>query len=401
MDNAEIKTRHRILSPLKSKWKTLLVIAVMATVSFTAGTFANTVVVQNSPQSLGGNEVRVPAPEFQVVDSSWQIDLNSSTVTAVALVVTTVGGPNVTKLYQVDVEVSCLASTTPPTKYICSGGNGVIPLPANMHGAATTLLVTLTTPVDPEATEVHDLSFIVTGTLMFTPAVTAVPSSPTVSLSPTTGNVSLNIPIVSVNGFGGSVTLIAAAPPGLSVALSTGSVSLAPGGMSMVTGTVAITGLIDPGTYYITIGATPTSPTGAALMTETYYVATPMLFCIGHFTITSNPTTYFTTSSAIITNAFVKTIHDYCYFAGPVNLSINNPTPGAPIVSFQPYPPVTTTTTDVLSSSTIIATLGETVDTTHATAGTYYVTTCATGTSLFGFQVSSCVTQTIIYVIVN
>jgi hypothetical protein len=132
------------------------------------------VIVQNV-QSLAGNHVSVPAPELRIINSSWNINGTASLLTGVTLNVTTVGGSAVAfKLYTIYVQVSCLNANN--VSYTCATGTGTITLPAN--GGAGTVVVPVSPAIDPETTEVHDLSFIVTGTptCSTTFSVTATPS---------------------------------------------------------------------------------------------------------------------------------------------------------------------------------------------------------------------------------
>ena len=123
------------------------------------GAFANQVIVQNV-QSLAGNHVLVPAPELRILSSTWNINGTASLVTGVTLNVTTVGGANVTKLYQIFIQVSCFNNAT-QTEFTCATGSNTIILRAN--GGVGTLIVPISPAIDPETVEVHDLSFIVTG----------------------------------------------------------------------------------------------------------------------------------------------------------------------------------------------------------------------------------------------
>ncbi len=90
--------------------------------------------------------------------------------------VTTVGGPvGVTKLYTVFVQVSCFNNAT-RTEFTCATGSGTITLPAS--GGVGILIVPVSPAIDPETIEVHDLSFIVTGTptCSTTFSITATPA---------------------------------------------------------------------------------------------------------------------------------------------------------------------------------------------------------------------------------
>src|SRR5262245_1489506 len=99
-------------SALRSRWKALLVTLVIGVTSFTIGSYANPVIVEQV-SSIGGNHVNVPAPEVHVLDTVWDLDLNNSVVSSLTLTLTTTGGSAATgsKLYLVDVQVSCLLGT--------------------------------------------------------------------------------------------------------------------------------------------------------------------------------------------------------------------------------------------------------------------------------------------------
>lgn len=146
---------------LRRRWKTVLVILLVAGTSFIGGGYANRVVV-GIIQSIAGNRVIVPPPELQIVAAVWFIDAPKSLVTDVVLLVTTEAPVLTLKLYAVYVQVSCLDETTiPPTEFICSNGRTSIVLPTDGAGLRR-LRINLSTPINPELTEIHDLSFIVT-----------------------------------------------------------------------------------------------------------------------------------------------------------------------------------------------------------------------------------------------
>jgi len=149
------------LHNLRRRWKTVLVILLVAGTSFIGGGYANRVVV-GLIQSIAGNRVLVPPPELQIVAAVWSIDGPKSLVTDVVLLVTTQSPVLTLKRYQVFVQVSCLDETIlPPREFICSNGQTSIILPTNGAGLRR-LRIILETPVNPELTEIHDLSFIVT-----------------------------------------------------------------------------------------------------------------------------------------------------------------------------------------------------------------------------------------------
>jgi len=176
---------------LRNRWKTTIAIAIITAASFSAGTFANQVIVQQV-QSLAGNHVLVPAPELVIISSSFAINGTASLVTGVILNVTTVGTTTSsgTKLYQIFIQVSCLTNAIPPTEYTCATGSNTITLPVNMNGAFAFLTVPITPPIDPETTEVHDLSFIVTGNP--TPIPPQCTSTFNVKANPTFLNITRN-----------------------------------------------------------------------------------------------------------------------------------------------------------------------------------------------------------------
>ncbi len=164
------------MSAIRRGWKTILVLAVVSIASYSIGTYANQVKVQDV-QSLAGNHVLVPAPELQILSTTWIISLNTSQVVGLTLNVTTFTTQPTApmKLYQIIVQVSCLDAAG--KEFTCSVGTASITLPTNMTstGASALLRVKLLTPVDPERIEVHDLSFIVTGTPVRVPT-TALPN---------------------------------------------------------------------------------------------------------------------------------------------------------------------------------------------------------------------------------
>jgi hypothetical protein len=142
------------------------------------------------------------------------------------------------KLYQVFVEVSCLNLTTNVT-YTCSQGSGLIALPTNMNGASAILLVPLRPPVDPEIAEIHDLSFIVTGTaLPSSPGIVGVVNSSTPTLN-STGTASVTVTLYSVNGYSGSATIAPQPSPFLTVSPAVSNVTLTSGGTAKATLTIS------------------------------------------------------------------------------------------------------------------------------------------------------------------
>ncbi len=265
-------------SRVRERWKTILVLAVVVAASFSIGVFANRVIVQNV-QSLAGNHVLVPAPELQILQTTWAINGTASLVTGVKLNLTTVGlsgSPIITKIYQIFVQVSCLDAAG--VEFTCSTGNGSVALPSNMSGAQFLLPITLSTPIDPEATEVHDLSYIVTGAPdpggIVTPAgmlpsiVLGVSNStlfqvPIPSASPTVAPgqsaTTLILALASGNGGAGTVNLNAGQlPSGLTACFTltklgrcttTATVDVMPGMATHLTVTLTAAAGLAPGNY--------------------------------------------------------------------------------------------------------------------------------------------------------
>ncbi len=244
----------------------------MASASFSLGAFANQVVVQNV-QSLAGNHVLVPAPELQVLSSSWNINGTASLITGVTLNLTTVSATGATgfKLYQIFIQVSCLNAAG--VEFTCSTGTNAIPLPVNRGSAL--LVVGLTPPIDPETTEVHDLSFIVTGTSC-TPdfILTVSPTSANFSIShgPTVGFVT---PTLTANScFAGTITVTTTSnPAGLAINPPTQTLTLSPGQtVSAVPPAVVAGGNTPVGTYIVTVTTTSTFPAITHSVTVTFNV---------------------------------------------------------------------------------------------------------------------------------
>jgi len=208
------------LEAIKAQWKTILILALACATTFSIGTYANQVKVQQT-SSIGGNHQQVPAPELQIVNNFWRIDVNQSLVTHVVLVVTTTGAsPVVNKLYQIVVQVSCLSPAG--IVYTCSAGTTVIVLPSNTGGSNAVVVVPLQTPIEPETTEIDDISYIVTDTVIptTTPGVIALTPNATPTLS-SSGTGTLQATLTSINGFVGTVQFgIASNDPTVSVSLN-------------------------------------------------------------------------------------------------------------------------------------------------------------------------------------
>jgi len=247
---------------------------------------ANQVVVQQV-QSLAGNHVLVPAPELQILSTFWDINGNLSLVIGVTLNVTTVGPPGstATKLYQIFIQVSCLDSAG--KEFTCATGNGTINLPVNMNGKFVLLTIPITPQVDPETIEIHDLSFIVTGSPSTPPPPPAQCDS-TFTVSATPPNVNLTRPAVGNSSATVTKTLFypknanpcpkilvnlvaKSNPPGLLVFLSANSVILTPGGTAVVSETIVATPNTLPGQY--TVIETDTSPPAiVSVVTQVFVV---------------------------------------------------------------------------------------------------------------------------------
>lgn len=204
---------------LRTKWKTILAIVVASTAFFSLGTYANQVVVQQV-QSLAGNHVLVPAPELRIISSAWKINGTASLVNGVVLNLTTLGaaGAVVSKLYKIYIQVSCFNNAT-QTEFTCATGSNTIVLPVNMNGTSVLLNVPITPPIDPETIEIHDLSFIVTGSLGCVPDFTfkISPTSASTPLPPPSSSlVQLNFTgtFTSTCGFSGLVSAVGGSNPG-------------------------------------------------------------------------------------------------------------------------------------------------------------------------------------------
>jgi hypothetical protein len=277
-------------SILRSKYKTVLAALLIAISAFTIGTYANRVIVQQV-QSIGGNHVNVPAPELQVLNTIWNTELNRSIVTGLLLNVTTTGVPGQTgtKLYHIDVQVSCLPSTATAPRN-CAFGSTLVTLPVNMNGTVAVVPVSIAPAIDPEVTEIDDLSFIVTGSPADLTMNTCLPvycytiiTIPVLPPPPdfalfapndapivlhcgfsTIGNSCTIISTASVmkvvqsfNGYTGMVTLSTIAPPGLTASIGGPNPQLVPpGGSVTFTETISTTTTTVPGNYLVVNVAT-------------------------------------------------------------------------------------------------------------------------------------------------
>ena len=151
-----------VLSRFKAKRVTAVgAVALIAVAGFAGYAFANMVPVKDV-QSIAGNRVVVPSAEMDIVRATWSIDPDKSLVTDVDLLIFPNASVWQLKLFQFFVQVSCLDETvTPPREFICSTGSTRAVLPSHWIGLRP-LRIDLKTPINPETTEIHDLSFIVT-----------------------------------------------------------------------------------------------------------------------------------------------------------------------------------------------------------------------------------------------
>jgi hypothetical protein len=313
--------------------------------SFSIGVYANKVIVQQV-SGIGGNEVLVPAPELQIVNNFWRIDANQSLVTSIVLQVTTVSVAGstaiVNKFYQIVVQVSCLNAAG--VAYTCSVGTGVIVLPSNMNGNTAILQVKLNKPIDPEVTEIDDLSFIVTGYVVpsSTPGVIVVTPNPTPTLN---SNLTAMLPatLMSINGFAGTVELTAMSPdPGVAVSLSpqpyppapSENITLTAGGSAQVTVQVNAQGAIASGPYLVTASLSCINCPSAnvVLGSSSWWVNAPL--CTGSVLVTSNPTslTMLQLAPLGLDDSPIQTVTvsltSVCGFAGNVTLIASIPSNG-------------------------------------------------------------------------
>ncbi len=145
----------------KNKVATILATALIATALLAGYAFANRVPVRDV-QSISGNRVLVPSADLDIVRATWSIDADTSLVRDVDLLVFMNSPVWKLKLFEFFVQVSCLdESVTPPKEFICSTGSTRAILPSHWIGLRP-IRVDLKRPINPETTEIHDLSFIVT-----------------------------------------------------------------------------------------------------------------------------------------------------------------------------------------------------------------------------------------------
>lgn len=192
------------------------------------------------------------------MSQTWNINGNSSQIFGVTLNVITVGGPNVTKLYQIFVQVSCL--TPANVTYTCATGNGTIALPAN--GGRGSLVVPITPLIDPETTEVHDLSFIVTGS-----------PSPVTTCTPTfvvTAPQSVNITRSNSGTTGTTISVAVIYTGNCTSASITVTTSSSPTGLTVVTNPTAFMVPPSPAVITETILVQPSTALGQYVVIDTF-----------------------------------------------------------------------------------------------------------------------------------
>ncbi len=161
------------LSDIKTRWKTVLAIAVVSIASFSIGGFANPVIIQGVA-SLGGSSAPIPAPNLQILGTGFVSD-PAGNVTSVNLNVTTVGSSSALTSYHVIVKIFCM----PPAGAVlqCSSGNADAILPSNMtptgaaEGASTLINVPLNIPVDPSALAQPDNMSVTTQAIPTPPGI--------------------------------------------------------------------------------------------------------------------------------------------------------------------------------------------------------------------------------------
>ena len=362
-ENGDGKINLPSRAVLRNKWKTLLAVSFVSIIFFSMGTFANQVIVQQV-QSLAGNHVLVPAPELQIVSSSFIINGTASLLTAVVLNVTTVGQPGSpagTKLYQVFIQVSCLNAAG--VEFTCATGSNTITLPTNMAGTQAILVVPVSPAIDPETTEVHDLSFIVTGTpspVSGCQADFSITASPTVITLNDTGGVTASAKVVktitSLCNFSGTVTLSIKLPPvpGFTATPVPAVVTIPPGGSATITEVITATN-VPAGAYPITNIATSGSLSHAVTI-QANVINTPPP-CTPGFTITATPPQLTFTHGTNSTQTVTKIVTSNCGFSGTVSLNetVVPLTPGI-FLSLTPNSVAITPTTSAAVTDTILVT---------------------------------------------
>ncbi len=137
--------------------------AVLAITSFLAGVaLANRVSILQV-QPIAGNRVIVENPGLVIHNVTWNIDAAKSVVTGLTLWVS--AETNRSRGFTIYVQVSCLSigpdgREIPVSEYICAIGQVAI---ANTGPTPVRVVIPIRPEVNPEITEIHDLSFIVTG----------------------------------------------------------------------------------------------------------------------------------------------------------------------------------------------------------------------------------------------
>jgi hypothetical protein len=341
----------------------------------------------------------VPAPELQIQNNFWRINANQSVVTSVILqVFTNASGTVVNKFYQIVVQVSCTNSAG--AVYTCSFGRGTVSLPTNTAGATFIVTVPLTPQIDPETTEIDDLSYIVTGYVLpsSTPGVISLTANGNPTLN-SNGTGTLQATLMSINGFTGTVELTAlpaVQDPGVDVSLSPQPYPPVPSENVTLTadGSVHVTLSVDaanagPGNYLVVTSLSCVScPSGSVVLySPNWWVNVPSIDCLlVPFTITANPTFVLLATTGGV-ETVLKTVTSRCGFTGYITLSATVSPSGGPTVSIPSgpiyLPPdgafnVTETITSASTSSTGIAAPGTYIIVNTATSGTVSASTTVT-----------------------
>ncbi len=154
----------------------ITLISTMILIAFIAGVLANPVLVQRI-QPISSSETKVGGAHLQILDVVWVVDNSSSTVEGVILTVNNTD--TVAHGFGVVVQVSCLSSGSPfpgdlrffpPKPFICAGGGGFTISASGTEisgvqlgpGQTARVGVNFDHAIDPERTQIEDLSFIVT-----------------------------------------------------------------------------------------------------------------------------------------------------------------------------------------------------------------------------------------------
>src|SRR5712692_1690062 len=91
------------ISDIKTRWKTLLVMAIVSVTSFTIGGIANPVLI-SGVASLGGSNAAIPAPNLQILGTGFVSDPTTGNVNSVNLNATTLGNSPALTSYRVIVK---------------------------------------------------------------------------------------------------------------------------------------------------------------------------------------------------------------------------------------------------------------------------------------------------------